>query len=35
VMLRSTLEKDRKIEATDEWWEQQHNYLNEQLPPQT
>ncbi len=34
AMLRSTLEKNRTIEATDEWWEQQRKYLNEQLPPQ-
>jgi antitoxin ParD1/3/4 len=35
TMLRSTIEKNRTIEATDEWWEQQHKYLNEQLPPQS
>jgi putative addiction module CopG family antidote len=34
AMLRSTLQKDRTIEATDEWWEQQHQSLNDQLPPQ-
>ncbi|WP_309736772.1 type II toxin-antitoxin system ParD family antitoxin [Chamaesiphon sp. OTE_75_metabat_556] len=34
AMLRSTLQKNRTIEATDEWWEQQHQYLNG-LPPQT
>lgn len=33
AMLRSTLQKNRTIEATDEWWEQQHQYPNE-LPPQ-
>jgi antitoxin ParD1/3/4 len=35
TMLRSTIEKNRTIEATDEWWERQHKYLNEQLPPQS
>ncbi|WP_310428864.1 hypothetical protein [Chamaesiphon sp. VAR_48_metabat_135_sub] len=34
VMLRSTLQKDRTIEATDEWWEQQHQALNDRLPSQ-
>ena len=29
VMLRSTLQKNQTIEATDEWWEQQHQYLND------
>ena len=33
VMLRSTLQKNQTIEATDEWWEQQHQYLND-LPSQ-
>lgn len=32
-MLRSTLQKNRMVEATDEWWEQQHQYLNSH-PPQ-
>ncbi|MCY7366651.1 MAG: hypothetical protein LH474_00665 [Chamaesiphon sp.] len=27
AMLQSTLEKNRTVEATDEWWEQQHQYL--------
>jgi Arc/MetJ-type ribon-helix-helix transcriptional regulator len=34
AMLRSTLQKDRTIEATDEWWEQQRQDLNARLPPQ-
>jgi Arc/MetJ-type ribon-helix-helix transcriptional regulator len=34
AMLRSTLQEDRTIEATDEWWEQQHQALNDRLPPQ-
>jgi Arc/MetJ-type ribon-helix-helix transcriptional regulator len=34
TMLRSTLHKNKTVEATDEWWEQQHQYLTEQLPPQ-
>jgi hypothetical protein len=32
--LKSTLQTNRSIEATDEWWEQQRQYLAEQLPPQ-
>ena len=35
AMLRSTLQKNKTVEATDEWWEQQHKYLTEQLPPQS
>ena len=27
AMLRSTLQKNKTVEATDEWWEQQHKYL--------
>lgn len=34
AMLRSTIQKDRTIEATDEWWEQQRQDLNDRLPPQ-
>ncbi len=34
-MLKSTLQTNRSIEATDEWWEQQRQYLAEQLPPQS
>jgi putative addiction module CopG family antidote len=34
AILRSTLQKDRTIEATDEWWKQQHQALNDRLPPQ-
>ncbi len=33
VMLRSTLQKNLTVEATDEWWEQQHQYLKN-FPPQ-
>ncbi len=33
-MLKSTLQTDRTVEVTDEWWEQQRQYLAEQLPPQ-
>jgi antitoxin ParD1/3/4 len=33
-MLRSTLQKDRTLEATDEWWEQQRQDLKDRLPPQ-
>jgi antitoxin ParD1/3/4 len=35
AMLRSTLQKNKTVEATDEWWEQQHQYLTEKLPPQS
>ncbi|MEE3718839.1 hypothetical protein V2H45_19015 [Tumidithrix elongata RA019] len=27
ALLRSTLQKDRAISATDEWWKQQRQYL--------
>lgn len=27
-MLRSAIQKNRMVGATDEWWEQQHQYLN-------
>ncbi len=33
AMLRSTLQKNRLVEVTDEWWEQQHQSLNN-FPPQ-
>ena len=33
-LLKSTLQTDRTVEVTDEWWEQQRQYLAEQLPPQ-
>jgi antitoxin ParD1/3/4 len=32
AMLRSTLQKNKTIVATDEWWEQQRQRLSEQLP---
>jgi putative addiction module CopG family antidote len=35
AMLRSTLQKNRTIEATDEWWEQQQQDFNDRRPPQT
>jgi antitoxin ParD1/3/4 len=34
-LLKSTLQKNKMIEATDEWWDQQHRLLSEQLPPQS
>jgi Arc/MetJ-type ribon-helix-helix transcriptional regulator len=34
AMLRSTLQKNQTIEATDEWWEEQRKSLSESLPPQ-
>ena len=32
AMLRSTLQKNKTIEATDEWWETQRAQLIQQLP---
>jgi Arc/MetJ-type ribon-helix-helix transcriptional regulator len=34
AMLRSTIQKNRKVEATDEWWDQQRKILSDSLPPQ-
>jgi Arc/MetJ-type ribon-helix-helix transcriptional regulator len=34
AMLRSTLQKNQTVEATDEWWAQQHKSLSESFPPQ-
>jgi Arc/MetJ-type ribon-helix-helix transcriptional regulator len=34
VMLRSTIQKNQRVEATGEWWDQQRKYLSESLPPQ-
>ena len=34
ALLRSTLQKNKMIEATDDWWAKQHQHLNDQLPPQ-
>jgi Arc/MetJ-type ribon-helix-helix transcriptional regulator len=34
VMLRSTLQKNQTVEATDKWWVQQRKSLRESLPPQ-
>jgi len=31
-LLRTTLQKNKTVEVTDEWWEQQRQYLTEQLP---
>ncbi len=31
-LLRTTLQKNKTVEATDEWWEQQRQYLTDQLP---
>jgi antitoxin ParD1/3/4 len=35
AILRSTIQNSKTIEAIDDWWEQQLQYLTEQLPPQT
>jgi Arc/MetJ-type ribon-helix-helix transcriptional regulator len=34
-LLRTTLLKNKTVEATNEWWKQQRQHLNEQLPSQT
>jgi antitoxin ParD1/3/4 len=34
AMLRSTIQKNRTVEATDEWWDQQRKILSDSLPPQ-
>ncbi len=35
ALLKSTLGKNQTVEATDEWWEQQRQYLTDKLPPQS
>jgi antitoxin ParD1/3/4 len=35
TLLKSTLQKNQTIEATDEWWQQQRQYLTDSLPPQS
>jgi antitoxin ParD1/3/4 len=32
-MLKQALQKNQKVEATDEWWEQRRQELIEQIPP--
>jgi antitoxin ParD1/3/4 len=34
ALLKSTLGKDRTVEVTDEWWQQQRQQLIDSLPPQ-
>jgi antitoxin ParD1/3/4 len=34
-LLRSTLQQNKTVEATDEWWEQQREQLKQSLPPQS
>ena len=34
AMLKSTLQKNQTIEATDEWWDQQRQVLAEKFPSQ-
>jgi hypothetical protein len=31
----STLQQNKTVEATDEWWEQQRNLLQQSLPPKS
>jgi antitoxin ParD1/3/4 len=35
ALLKSTLQKNQTVEATDEWWEQQRQCLTDKLPPQS
>jgi hypothetical protein len=35
ALLKSTLGKDRTVEATDEWWQQQRQQLIDNLPPRS
>jgi antitoxin ParD1/3/4 len=35
AMLKSTLQKNQTIEATDEWWDQQRQVLAEKFPSQS
>jgi antitoxin ParD1/3/4 len=35
ALLKSTLGKNRTVEATDEWWQQQRQQLIDSLPPQS
>jgi antitoxin ParD1/3/4 len=34
ALLKSTLQKNQTVEATDEWWDRQRQYLTDKLPPQ-
>jgi antitoxin ParD1/3/4 len=34
-LLRSTIQQNKTVEATDEWWEQQRHLLQQSLPPQS
>jgi antitoxin ParD1/3/4 len=35
TLLKSTLQKNQTVEATDEWWQQQRQQLIDNLPPQS
>jgi antitoxin ParD1/3/4 len=35
TLLRSTIQQNKTVEATDEWWEQQRTQLQQSLPPQS
>jgi antitoxin ParD1/3/4 len=35
ALLKSTLGKNRTVEATDEWWQQQRQQLIDSLPPRS
>jgi antitoxin ParD1/3/4 len=35
ALLRSTIQQNKTVEATDEWWEQQRTQLQQSLPSQS
>jgi antitoxin ParD1/3/4 len=35
ALLRSTIQQNKAVEATDEWWEQQRTQLQQSLPSQS
>jgi antitoxin ParD1/3/4 len=35
TLLRSTIQQNKTVEATDEWWEQQRTQLQQSLPSQS
>jgi antitoxin ParD1/3/4 len=35
TLLRSTIQQNKTVESTDEWWEQQRTQLQQSLPSQS
>jgi antitoxin ParD1/3/4 len=35
TLLRSTIQQNKTVEATDQWWEQQRTQLQQSLPSQS